>query len=191
MTRCTGRTWEGVWSELDSPTLPRPPPTPPDTSGWTFWPQNVQPSKSSLAWPGPITFSPLGIWTKTPVEKLTGGVRGGHDFWVRIRATQTVCARTISGLWLNSVIGWMNEQMEAKWWEKSEQSREANPDSNSQDRSMGLCKHTKEDQPPSCLTPQITYILTKGGLCSLQPKGLSIRGGKVFMIRSQIYRNNM
>lgn len=43
---------------------------------------------------------------------------------------------------------------------------------------MGLCKHTKEDQPPSCLTPQLTYILTKGGLCSLQPKGLSIRGGK-------------
>lgn len=76
--------------------------------------------------------------------------------------------------------------------EKSEQSREANPDSNSQDRSMGLCKHTKEDQPPSYLTPQLTYILTKWGLCSLQPKGLSIRGKKkVFMIRGQIYRNNM
>ena len=85
-------------------------------SGWTVWPQNVQQSKSGLAWSGPITFSPLRIWTKTHLEKLTSGVKGGHDFWVRIRATQTVCARTISGLWLNSATWWMNEQMEAKWW---------------------------------------------------------------------------
>ena len=127
MTRCACRTREGVWSELDSPTLPRLPPTPPDMSGWTFWPQNVQLSKSGLAWPGPITFSPLGIWIKTHVEKLTSGVKGGHDFWVRIRATQTVCARTISGLWLNSVICWMNEHMEAKWWGKRRVSRAGRP----------------------------------------------------------------
>lgn len=105
----------------------RPPTTPPDMSGWTFWPQNVQLSKSGLAWPGPITFSPLGIWIKTHVEKLTSGVKGGHDFWVRIRATQTVCARTISGLWLNSVICWMNEHMEAKWWGKRRVSRAGRP----------------------------------------------------------------